>query len=483
MAYHWDSAQFALALTDYNPTRSQPQAPGYFLYIVLGRLVNAFVHDPHASLVWISVVAGAALAATGYLLGTAMFGTGCGWATAVILATSPLCWFQSEVALTYIVDGELVAATVLACWLTVRDRGGWEHVVALSVLMALVAGIRQQSAPILLPVWLFAFSGMARPRWPKFVVGAALAALLCVAWFVPMVQLSGGMSSYWTSLEAKARFDAPLTAWHGGFAALWKNVDRLTGVCWAGAFAPATVATLLQVRWTLASRYPGRQRFYHDHRHQLCLLVLWIVPMVAFWLCMYVVTTGYVLSFFPGLAVAAGVVIGHVKKRTALVPLLAFIGAVNCGAFSSPARWPTRFMLGLPLTAAELREHDRQLAEKIALVRREFDPKNVVICHGCEHYYWGFRQYQYHLPEYENLLLYRDASVAGTAASKFWLSQSGRTSFVDQIPLRSDQTALLVVPPGESLGMFAPFFDIRRAHAVDGAAGWLYEISREDLRR
>src|SRR5258707_15073960 len=69
-AYHWDSAQFALAINQYDIRLSQPHAPGYFLYVMLGRLVNSFVGDPHASLVWISVVFGSALTAGGYLLAT-----------------------------------------------------------------------------------------------------------------------------------------------------------------------------------------------------------------------------------------------------------------------------------------------------------------------------------------------------------------------------------------------------------------------------
>ena len=30
-AYHWDSAQFALAINEYDMRLSQPHAPGYFL--------------------------------------------------------------------------------------------------------------------------------------------------------------------------------------------------------------------------------------------------------------------------------------------------------------------------------------------------------------------------------------------------------------------------------------------------------------------
>src|SRR5438094_10305833 len=74
LAYHWDSAQFALAISNYNLALSQPHAPGYFLYVMLGRLVNLFVGDPQASLVWMRVAFGGGLAAVMHLLCTAMFG-------------------------------------------------------------------------------------------------------------------------------------------------------------------------------------------------------------------------------------------------------------------------------------------------------------------------------------------------------------------------------------------------------------------------
>src|SRR5277367_433242 len=99
-AYHWDSAQFALAIREYDIRLSQPHAPGYFLYVMLGRLVNFFVGDPHASLVWISVIFGGALPAVVYLLGTAMFGRKAGVTAGLLALTSPQVWFHSCVALT-----------------------------------------------------------------------------------------------------------------------------------------------------------------------------------------------------------------------------------------------------------------------------------------------------------------------------------------------------------------------------------------------
>src|ERR1035438_8186786 len=103
-AYYWDSAQFALAVGEYNIRISQPHVPGFYLYVLLGRLMNLFVGEPHAALVWLSVLAGAWLVSMGYLLATSMFGRSCGWGTGLILLTSPLSWFHSEIALTTIVD-------------------------------------------------------------------------------------------------------------------------------------------------------------------------------------------------------------------------------------------------------------------------------------------------------------------------------------------------------------------------------------------
>lgn len=119
-AYHWDSAQFALAMGEYNIRISQPQAPGYYLYIALGRLMNLVVGDPHAALVWLSVLSGAWLVLIGYLLASSMFGRECGVGTGLILLTSPLCWFHSEVALTTVVDSALVVTFVFVAWRAVR---------------------------------------------------------------------------------------------------------------------------------------------------------------------------------------------------------------------------------------------------------------------------------------------------------------------------------------------------------------------------
>src|ERR1700722_1726525 len=213
MAYHWDSAQFALAVGDYNIRLNQPHPPGFYFYIFLARWLNVFVGEPHAALVWLSVIAGSWLAAMGYLLATSMFGRSCGRATGLILLTSPLCWFHSEIALTTIVDGALVVTFVFVCWRAIQSGVTWLQTFAIAAAFAAVGGVRQQSALLLIPLWIYVFGAFARPRLAKLFCGAALAAGFCLLWFLPMVKSTGGLGSYLGLVHLKNQIDAPRTVW------------------------------------------------------------------------------------------------------------------------------------------------------------------------------------------------------------------------------------------------------------------------------
>src|ERR1035437_1109145 len=155
-AYHWDSAQFALAINEYDVRLSEPHAPGCLLYIMLGRLVNGLVGDPHASLVWIRFCFGSALPAVVCLLGTAMFGRKAGVTAGLLALTSPQVWFHSCVALTYCVDSFLVCTVVLVLWRAMERGGEWRDAIVVGGLLALIGGVREQSVPALVPLVVFA---------------------------------------------------------------------------------------------------------------------------------------------------------------------------------------------------------------------------------------------------------------------------------------------------------------------------------------
>src|SRR5438093_13557170 len=102
--YSQDSVQFALALENYDVYLHQPHPPGYFLYVMAGKLLNYFIQDANVSFITISVIASALTVVAVYYLARAIFAEGTAWWAGMLAVTSSLLWFYGEVALSYIVS-------------------------------------------------------------------------------------------------------------------------------------------------------------------------------------------------------------------------------------------------------------------------------------------------------------------------------------------------------------------------------------------
>ncbi|MGO9243481.1 MAG: ArnT family glycosyltransferase [Verrucomicrobiia bacterium] len=470
-AYHWDSAQFALAIEHYDISVGLPHEPGFFLFVMFGRIVNLLVGDPHTSLVWMNLVAGAGLAALGYLLGAALFGRDCGWVTGGILATSPLCWFQSEVVFTTLLDAALVTATILVCWRAIRRGGTWPWVFAAGAILAVQAGVRQPTTPPLCPVWVYTFWKFPQPRWPKFAVGVLVAGLLCAAWFVPMVKMSGGLGMYLRLCPQLERKVAPLTGLRGGPENLINSAAMIVGSCWVGLLGAGVLAAAESLSW-LAGK--GRQWAAIANRNEeLRFLAVWIVPMVVFGLAVYTVMPGYMLCYFPAIAILAAWAISRLVARIdlafqrqrpyGLITVVAAISLVNCAVFLLPPGEMTWLRGNLPLTATEVRDHDRQLGQWFQAIHGRFRPDEVVICHHNQSYFYGFLHFEYHLPEYENWLLTTDTALRPPFNHQLWRAKNHHVEFMDRFEPREHKTIILVVSPGGRVDEFATVLDVRNA--------------------
>ena len=123
--HHWDSVNFALALDHFDLRLHQPHPPGTFvIYIMMGRLLNAFLHDSNASLVWLSVVLSGLGTAALFLLSEEWFGRKVGLTTALLTIVSPLVWFHGEVALSYMLEFFWVPLIVYFCY-KMQTKSWW----------------------------------------------------------------------------------------------------------------------------------------------------------------------------------------------------------------------------------------------------------------------------------------------------------------------------------------------------------------------
>jgi hypothetical protein len=454
MAYHWDSALFVLAIKQYDMQLGQPQAPGYFLYVMVGRLVNGFVSDPHASLVWISVVFGSVLPSIVYILATMMFGRWAGATAGLLALTSPQVWFHSCVALTYVVDSFLVCAVVLVLWRAMKRGGGWNDAVVVGGLLAAVGGVREQSVLGLAPLVVVIFWRFERARATKLTVAVAVAVGLGALWFVPMVHMSGGLRTYLEIL----RLNATANAAAGVLGTRVQNLANATGFCWNGLVLGAVVllAALLYRMFRMTDQQKtawGRER-----ARELTVLAMWIVPMMILGTVIATDQPGHVLSYLPGWFVLVGAVVASLKFSWQRVATLAAMGIVNVVAFVVwPSQWDGVFFK-MARTAREIAGHDAQLSRIVATVRKSYSPKEAVICHADEYYLYGIRHFQLYLPEYDQYQLAIDMTTLHPPGKSMWRVRDGRLEFMDKLHVDGAKEIVLFVPPGEDVEIFAPYF-------------------------
>jgi hypothetical protein len=231
----------------------------------------------------------------------------------------------------------------------------------------------------------------------------------------------------------------------------------------------------------------AREDFYRANKTQLCVLGLWITPMVLFGLFMYVALPGHVLNFFPAIAVLASLGLGSfserlvtsaVKKAQVHWAVLTIMVAINAVVFVYSPRSVRRLLLDVPMTGVEIRQHDAELSACLQMIRKNWASGNVVVCHYLEDFFWGFRQFQYHLPEYQNVLLNADASLPGDLGVKKWIGYQRHTTFQSEISIPEGRDVVLVVPPGQTLDVFTACFDVRKAVLVMQSGAKLYELQR-----
>src|SRR5213592_2452339 len=101
--YDQDAIQFGLALEKYDLYLHQPHPPGYFVYVMLGKLVDLFFYDANSSFLLLSFIGSGLTVVAVYYLGVAIFDRQEGLWAATFALTSPLLWYYGELALTYVV--------------------------------------------------------------------------------------------------------------------------------------------------------------------------------------------------------------------------------------------------------------------------------------------------------------------------------------------------------------------------------------------
>jgi 4-amino-4-deoxy-L-arabinose transferase-like glycosyltransferase len=413
MLYNWDAVQFALALREYNIEKHQPHPPGYILYVLLGRLLDARLHDANAAYVTLAVIFSGLTTFVVYVLARTMYDRATAVVAATLLAVSPLFWFYGSVGLTY--AGEALAASTVAylAYRTLTDGAGRASIAALA--LGLAGGIRQSILIVLFPLWLGA-TVLGTRRVSAVLRSAALLTVATLSWFLPMVWLTGGLGRYLAASRLLAEsMVKPTTIGATTLDVTLAQTRYLleSVVVGLGPLALTTLALPSYVR----RRGWGTNEWF---------LVAWVVPPALVYALVHFGQAGYVLTFLPALVILLARVLlttladharlpgrARVWGRAAAVLVIVLVN----GSFFVSARplprdfetpgWQHRLTAETndwiwSRTAAALREHERIVRGFVDGIRGLYDPAETAVIteFGNPRSYTWLRHAMFYLPEY-----------------------------------------------------------------------------------
>jgi hypothetical protein len=295
-----DSVNFALGVRDFDVAKHQPHPPGYPIYIALAkastgalRLVGVEAAAPRGLAIW-SAIGGALALPAVVLFFRRLEGRDAvaAW-TALVVAVCPLYWFTSLRPLSDML-GFAVSMWVLAL---AAGAPSTRTLTGAALLAGLAIGIRTQTAVLTLPFLAYAVS--ARRSAAAIVGVVAAIAAGAIAWGVPLLVASGGVSSYLHALTFQAGAD------FGGVSMLWTHHTRrdvvkalLDTFVWPWDWRIGLVVCLLAAAGAarIASRSP----------RAVIALAVGFGPYAVFHLLFQeTVTTRYAVPLVPLMAYAA----------------------------------------------------------------------------------------------------------------------------------------------------------------------------------
>lgn len=240
-----DSVNFALGVRDFDPGQHRPHPPGYPVYVVLGKAATAMTRavwpDGRADRVEARALAALSLAGALVLVWlvarvSATFApggegrTGQPWLTrraalaALLFAACPLTWYLAARPMSD-VPGLAAACAALACiglawWrqhpaadgsrrLTAPEMAASGRMIVLGALLAgFAVGFRTQTLWITAPLLVLVLADRAGRGLAGALLGSTVAFTVgALAWGIPLLVASGGLSAYLAALGSQAGED------------------------------------------------------------------------------------------------------------------------------------------------------------------------------------------------------------------------------------------------------------------------------------
>lgn len=372
----WDSVQFALALHYYSIIEQLPHAPGYPLYIILGKFFYFFFKDENQALTVLSALLGSLSILPLYFLAKKMFDLKTALLASILFILIPVHWTLSETALTNIPGLFFLLIFILLLYTQAKNS---KSLVLISGLGGFILGMRFTEFPIIASLLTLIHLNKFNAKDAFFSFLAFLSGM--ALWVLPLVFISGpnqfveaynGIARYIFTHDTQISKAIPIKA-------LLKS--RLNDLWY-----------LLQVGYTTPFILVGTLAFLKVLFHRSSIKE-WRYQFLGIWFFSYAIplifiynleVPRYTLPLLPPLVIFTSSMLTCLIKKQKLfiiAPLILTI-VITLQSWSQV----TRFNQQTPPTI-----------KSVLYVKEKFDPKRTVIIAT-----YTYRQFQYYAPEFRS---------------------------------------------------------------------------------
>ena len=320
--FTFDDVNLAYSIGHFDIRVSQPQPPGYPLFVMEMRALS-WLRFRRVENILLTLALLGSIAALLLLVATGnrIMGRQAGFYGALLLALNPVFWHSGIVSALRIQLAIASLAVAASCWRAWEGDRFW--VPRSAIVLGLAAGIRPEIGPLLFPLWAVS-AWRARVKWEdlRFALGAMTIAVL--AWLAPAMWASGGPAGYVKAcidyLSDQASVTSGLFGSEHAYATFWHLV------VWTLAILPACVLPAV-LAWRCG---------WGIRRSRFAFLALWFAPPFAFACFVHLEDPGQAL----GMTVVVALFGGYLIQRA-----LDEIGA-------RISRWHALFFAAATLTEA-----------------------------------------------------------------------------------------------------------------------------------
>ena len=305
--YFFDSVNFALALEEFNPSKHQPQPPGYPMFVALLKLVHVMFPDPQHVLLAAGIVVAAAAAVLLWRLTRDMFGNDAAIIALSIFLFTPPSWFGGVTNQVRLCLALCSSGIALLAWRALQRPESAARLYWTFAALGIAAGFRPALAVLLTPLllWVWWKTGHSIRR---ILIGVLSGAIATVPWVTAVVMAVGGMSEWLTLMwtYSNDQFRGSSLPFGAAVRSAWKMAAQ--AIVWNG---------LAAIAWIWAVPFVWTRTVDPERRSKALFLAVWALPILLFSALIHIGDPDQALGSIPALCLVGGAVMAAFLRRMA----------------------------------------------------------------------------------------------------------------------------------------------------------------------